>query len=58
LQAVHFLGDRCEYTVTLGLDTRVLVSPASQQLSAGDKIFLQLKPEAMTLWPREAAVQI
>jgi hypothetical protein len=36
----------------------VLVSPASQQLSAGDKIFLQLKPEAMTLWPREAAVQI
>jgi ABC-type Fe3+/spermidine/putrescine transport system ATPase subunit len=53
LQAVHFLGDRCEYTVTLGLDTRVLVSPASQQLSAGDKIFLQLKPEAMTLWPRE-----
>jgi ABC-type Fe3+/spermidine/putrescine transport system ATPase subunit len=53
LQAVHFLGDRYEYTVTLGQETRVLVSPASQQLKAGDKVFLDLKPEGMTLWPRE-----
>jgi iron(III) transport system ATP-binding protein len=53
LQAVHFLGDRYEYTVTLGPETRVLVSPASQHLKAGDKVFLDLKPEGMTLWPRE-----
>jgi ABC-type Fe3+/spermidine/putrescine transport system ATPase subunit len=53
LQAVHFLGDRYEYTVTLGSETRVLVSPASQHLKAGDKVFLDLKPEGMTLWPRE-----
>lgn len=53
LQAVHFLGDRYEYTVRLGSETRVLVSPAAQQLKAGDKVFLNLKPEGMTLWPRE-----
>jgi ABC-type Fe3+/spermidine/putrescine transport system ATPase subunit len=53
LQAVLFLGDRYEYTVTLGPETRVLVSPASQNLKAGDKVFLDLKPEGMTLWPRE-----
>jgi ABC-type Fe3+/spermidine/putrescine transport system ATPase subunit len=53
LQAVHFLGDRYEYTVEIGSETRVLVSPASQQVKRGDKIFLELKPEGMTLWPRE-----
>jgi ABC-type Fe3+/spermidine/putrescine transport system ATPase subunit len=53
LEAVHFLGDRYEYTVTLGSETRVLVSPASQHLKAGGKVFLDLKPEGMTLWPRE-----
>jgi ABC-type Fe3+/spermidine/putrescine transport system ATPase subunit len=53
LQAVHFLGDRYEYTVALGSETRVLVSPASQHLKTGDKVFLDLKPEGMTLWPRE-----
>jgi ABC-type Fe3+/spermidine/putrescine transport system ATPase subunit len=53
LEAVHFLGDRYEYTVRLGSETRVLVSPASQHLKAGNKVFLDLKPEGMTLWPRE-----
>lgn len=53
LQAVQFLGDRYEYTVEIGPETRVLVSPASQQVKRGDKIFLELKPEGMTLWPRE-----
>jgi len=53
LEAVHFLGDRYEYTVALGSETRVLVSPASQHLKAGGKVFLDLKPEGMTLWPRE-----
>ena len=54
LQAVQFLGDRYEYTVALGSETRVLVSPASQQLRAGEKVYLELKPEGITLWPRDA----
>ncbi len=53
LQAALFLGDRYEYTVTLGSDTRVLVSPAAQHLKPGENVYLELKPEAMTLWPRE-----
>ena len=53
LQAVQFLGDRYEYTVTLGEETRVIVSPEAQQLRPGGKVFLQLKAEGMTLWPRE-----
>ena len=40
-------------TVTLGEETRVIVSPEAQQLRPGGKIFLQLKAEGMTLWPRE-----
>jgi len=53
LQFVQFLGDRYEYTVALGSDTRVLVSPASQQLKAGGKVYLELKSEGISLWPRE-----
>jgi ABC-type Fe3+/spermidine/putrescine transport system ATPase subunit len=53
LQAVLFLGDRYEYTVTLGNETRVLVSPASQQVKSGDKVFLELKSEGISLWPRD-----
>ena len=54
LQTVQFLGDRYEYTVTLGADTRVLVSPESYDLKSGDRVYLELKPEGMTLWPSEA----
>jgi len=53
LESVHFLGDRYEYTVTMGSDTRVLVLPASQVLKPGQKIFLELKAESLSLWPRE-----
>jgi ABC-type Fe3+/spermidine/putrescine transport system ATPase subunit len=53
LQFVQFLGDRYEYTVALGSESRVLVSPAAQRLSAGEKIFLELKSEGITLWPRD-----
>lgn len=52
LEGVHFLGDRYEYTVSLGSETRVLISSASQVLKAGQKIFLELKQEGITLWPR------
>jgi ABC-type Fe3+/spermidine/putrescine transport system ATPase subunit len=53
LQSVLFLGDRYEYTVTLGSESRVLTSPAAQNLKAGGGVFLDLKPESMTVWPRE-----
>ena len=52
LQSVQFLGDRYEYTVTLGAQTRVIVSPEARQLKQGNKVFLELKPDGMTLWPR------
>jgi hypothetical protein len=54
LQAVLFLGDRYEYTVTLGSESRVLVSPASQPLKSGEKVFLELKSEGLSLWQRPA----
>ena len=53
LQSILFLGDRYEYTVTLGSETRVIVSPEAQQLTRGGKVFLELKSEGMTLWPQE-----
>jgi ABC-type Fe3+/spermidine/putrescine transport system ATPase subunit len=53
LQARQFLGDRYEYTVTLGSETRVIVSPEARQLKPGGKVFLELKSEGMTLWPRQ-----
>jgi ABC-type Fe3+/spermidine/putrescine transport system ATPase subunit len=53
LQATQFLGDRYEYTVTLGSETRVIVSPEAKLLKQGGKVFLELKPEGVTLWPRE-----
>ena len=53
LESVHFLGDRYEYTVSMGSDTRVLILPAAQVLKPGHKIFLELKTESLSLWPRE-----
>jgi len=53
LQTVQFLGDRYEYTVTLGTETRVITSPEPQHLKSGDLVYLELKPEGMTLWPTE-----
>ncbi|MBI2209850.1 MAG: ABC transporter ATP-binding protein, partial [Deltaproteobacteria bacterium] len=52
LEGVHFLGDRYEYTVSLGSVTRLLIAPASQVLKAGQRVFLELKSEGITLWPR------
>ena len=53
LQTVQFLGDRYEYTVTLGTETRVLASPEPQSAKPGDRVYLELKPEGMTLWPSD-----
>ena len=52
LQSMQFLGDRYEYTVTLGSEARVIVSPEAQQLKHGGRVYLELKPDGMTLWPR------
>jgi spermidine/putrescine transport system ATP-binding protein len=52
LQSALFLGDRYEYTVTLGSETRVIVSPHARQLKPGGRVYLELKPEGVTLWPR------
>jgi len=52
LQGIHFLGDRYEYTVSLGSESKVLTLPASQVLKAGEEIFLELKSDGLTLWPR------
>ena len=53
LQSVQFLGDRYEYTVALGADTRVLMSPVIQQIKSGDKVYLELKSSGISLWPRD-----
>jgi hypothetical protein len=31
----------------------VLVSPAAQQLRTGEKVFLELDSEGITLWPKD-----
>lgn len=54
LENVLFLGDRYEYTVSLGAETRLLVSPPSQVLKPGQRLFLELKSEGITLWPSRA----
>jgi ABC-type Fe3+/spermidine/putrescine transport system ATPase subunit len=51
LQASQFLGDRYEYTVAVGAESRVLTAPASQPLKPGQQIYLELDPAAITLWP-------
>ncbi|HWO40345.1 MAG TPA: ABC transporter ATP-binding protein [Candidatus Eisenbacteria bacterium] len=53
LTAAHFLGDRYEYTVALGSETRVLISPASEHLKAGENVFLEFKADGMSLWPMD-----
>ncbi|MGH7767910.1 MAG: ABC transporter ATP-binding protein [Candidatus Binatia bacterium] len=55
LQASQFLGDRYEYTVGVGSESRVLTTPASNPLKPGQQIYLELDPEAITLWPTRAA---
>ncbi|HEX9442699.1 MAG TPA: TOBE domain-containing protein, partial [Candidatus Binatia bacterium] len=51
LQSSQFLGDRYEYTVAVGSESRVLTVPASQPLKPGQKIYLEFDPESITLWP-------
>jgi ABC-type Fe3+/spermidine/putrescine transport system ATPase subunit len=53
LQAAQFLGDRYEYTVALGSETRVLTSAESRHLKVGEKVFLELKSEELSLWPSQ-----
>jgi ABC-type Fe3+/spermidine/putrescine transport system ATPase subunit len=52
LEAINFLGDRYEYTVKVGSENRVVVLPALETYHAGSKIFLELRPEGISLWPK------
>jgi ABC-type Fe3+/spermidine/putrescine transport system ATPase subunit len=52
LEAVNFLGDRYEYTVKVGSENRVVVLPALETYHAGSRIFLELRPEGISLWPK------
>ncbi len=47
LQSVQFLGDRYEYTVALGSETRVLVSPASRYLKAVKRFIWNSSPKVL-----------
>ena len=53
IEAVNFLGDRCEYTVKIGSENRVVVLPALDNHRAGSRIYLELKPEGISVWPKE-----
>ena len=52
VEDVRFLGDRYEYTVSLGREVRVLLLPAVQILRVGERICLEFAPERITLWRR------
>jgi ABC-type Fe3+/spermidine/putrescine transport system ATPase subunit len=53
LQSAQFLGDRYEYTVALGAETRVLAATAESSLKAGERVFLELHSDGITLWPED-----
>ena len=55
LEAVNFLGDRYEYTVKVGSENRVLVLPALETHHAGSRLFLELRSEGISLWPKETS---
>ncbi len=50
-ESAHFLGDRYEYTVVIGEQKHLLILPASETHRVGEKIFIELKPEEITVWP-------
>jgi iron(III) transport system ATP-binding protein len=52
LESVNFLGDRYEYTVKVGSENRVVVLPALETHRVGSRIFLELRPEGISLWPK------
>ena len=49
LQAAQFLGDRYEYTVNLGEESRVLMSPEAKHLRAGER---RVEPEVLWQVPQ------
>jgi ABC-type Fe3+/spermidine/putrescine transport system ATPase subunit len=52
LEGVNFLGDRYEYTVKIGSEKRVVVLPAFETHHAGSRVFLELRSEGISLWPK------
>ena len=53
IEAVNFLGDRCEYTVKIGSESRIVVLPALDNHRVGSRIYLELRPEGISVWPKE-----
>ena len=56
LEAVNFLGDRYEYTVKVGTENRVVVLPALERHNAGSRVFLELRPEGISVWPQQSSI--
>jgi len=56
LESAHFLGDRYEYTVVIGGEKHLMILPATETHRVGAQIFLELKPEEITLWPAAESV--
>ncbi len=52
LEAINFLGDRYEYTVKVGSENRVVVLPAFESHRPGSRVFLELRSEGISLWPK------
>ena len=52
IEDARFLGDRYEYTVSLGKEVRVLLLPAAQIFRTSERIFLEFAPDKITLWQR------
>ena len=50
-----FCGDHHEYTVAVGGHVRTLALPAVRRFAPGTEISLTLPPEAVTVWPLDAA---
>lgn len=46
----QFLGERCEYKVSLGEGDSAMVLPALHGFTIGQQLFLELRPEDITLW--------
>ena len=50
--SAQFLGDRYEYNLRVGAESRMLTLPANQVFNPGQQVFLQIPADKITLWPK------
>ncbi len=50
VREAQFLGDRYEYVMTIGIETRHLVLPASHFFRPGEEVYLRLPSDMITVW--------